>query len=231
MLRVVTTLFAQHPPRQHSSLQSICRYKRNGNRVILLEAGNMIVRPLLLELSLVQKPFTHSVRNHMLDCYHKALHDVIVAQLNEDKRHQQGLEGMLQLLQDVPIVRLALQERAAQHFAEKLTKHMDVEERDRLESVREMFQNTGDDLTCPYVRQQQQVQRAMAAYVQEEAIENQDAGICSDDGSHSSSDRIRDDRPANASDPDRSTGGSVAEPLPIDVQQSQSGRNADEAAR
>ena len=80
----------------------------------------MIVRPLLLELSLVQTPLRRSLVHHMLDSYHRALHDVVLAQLQEDKRHADGLAGMLQLLQDVPIVRVALKHRAAQALAQHI---------------------------------------------------------------------------------------------------------------
>ena len=89
-----------------------CRYKRNGSRVILLGHGNMIVRPLPLELSLFQNPFRRSLGHHMLGSYHAALHQILEAQLSQGQRHRGGLAGLLQLMEEQPIVRAALSGRA-----------------------------------------------------------------------------------------------------------------------
>ena len=89
-----------------------CRYKRNGSRVILLGHGNMIVRPLPLELSLFQNPFRRSLGHHMLGSYHAALHQILEAQLGQGQRHRGGLAGLLQLMEEQPIVRAALSGRA-----------------------------------------------------------------------------------------------------------------------
>jgi hypothetical protein len=60
----------------------------------------------------LQNPFTHSLENHTNASYHKALFSVLFAQLHSSQRHADGIEGLIALLQDVPLIGVALQRHA-----------------------------------------------------------------------------------------------------------------------
>jgi hypothetical protein len=60
----------------------------------------------------MQNPVTHSLVNHTNGSYHAALFSVLSAQLHTSQRHADGIEGLLSLLQDVPLIGAALQRHA-----------------------------------------------------------------------------------------------------------------------
>ena len=73
----------------------------------------------------MQKPgfWAKSIKHHMLSSYYAALFAVISSQLHASKRHDNGVQGLLDLLRDVPIVRVAVKEHADENeiaLAERL---------------------------------------------------------------------------------------------------------------
>lgn len=62
---------------------------------------------------IVQNPVSHSLINHTNSSYHNALFSVLSAQLHASQRHADGIEGLLALLQDIPIIGAALQRHAS----------------------------------------------------------------------------------------------------------------------
>jgi hypothetical protein len=71
----------------------------------------------------LQSPWGKSVGHHLLSSYYRSLFAVVSNQLDASVRHDDGLEGLLSLLQDVPMMRVAVKEHAEQQgisLAERL---------------------------------------------------------------------------------------------------------------
>ena len=79
-------------------------YKRAGQRVIVNRRGDLIVRPNLFELSMLQNIRGGSAAHHMTVAYQNALVAIITAQLTASSRHGDGLHGLLGLLKELPQV-------------------------------------------------------------------------------------------------------------------------------
>lgn len=60
----------------------------------------------------LQRPFRKSLKHHLLSSYYASLFAVVSSQLRARKRHDDGVQGLLELLRDVPIMRVALKEHA-----------------------------------------------------------------------------------------------------------------------
>ena len=89
-------------------------YRRQGHRAILTGKGSLVVAPTWLEATLLRTLFkTASVRDHSLSRYYGSLAAVLLNQVEAHARHEGGAEGLLQLLQDLPMTRIALREHAA----------------------------------------------------------------------------------------------------------------------
>ena len=73
-------------------------YKRGGQRVLINEQGDMIVRPNPIEASLHLVPCSGSVAQHLLTSYLRSLLVVMVAQFSH-KRIKGGMTGVVQLAQ------------------------------------------------------------------------------------------------------------------------------------
>ena len=73
-------------------------YKRGGQRVLVNEQGDMIVRPNPIEASLHLVPCSGSVAQHLLTSYMRSLLMVMVAQFSH-KRIKGGMTGVVQLAQ------------------------------------------------------------------------------------------------------------------------------------
>ena len=89
-------------------------YRRHGHRAILTGKGSLVVAPTWLETALLRTLFTTaSVRDHSLSRYYASLAAVLLNQVEARARHEGGAEGLLQLMQDLPLTRVALREHAA----------------------------------------------------------------------------------------------------------------------
>ena len=53
----------------------------------------------------MQSPFSRSVQNHLPDSYFQSMLSVLCSQLDADKQHADGLQGLMLLLTEVPLVR------------------------------------------------------------------------------------------------------------------------------
>lgn len=60
----------------------------------------------------LQSPFSRSVKNHLPDSYFQAILSVLHSQLAAETQHADGLDGLMQLLADMPLVRRALRNHA-----------------------------------------------------------------------------------------------------------------------
>ena len=100
-------------------------YRRCGKRVILTSNGSLIVAPTLLETSLLRTFKRKSVMDHFVTRYYAALRKVLTNQVETRTRGAGGVEGLLQLLQSLPVARTALKEHAQQQgisLAEQLAR-------------------------------------------------------------------------------------------------------------
>eukprot|EP00892_Ulva_mutabilis_P005823 jgi/Ulvmu1/3612/UM017_0024.1 len=89
-------------------------YKRAGQRVIVNRRGDLIVRPNLFELSMMQNMRGGTASHHLTVEYQNALVAIITAQLKASSRYSDGLHGLLGLLKEMPQVRMALEVHAKQ---------------------------------------------------------------------------------------------------------------------
>lgn len=80
-------------------------YKRVGQRVIVNSRGDLIVRPSLFELSMLQNVRGGATAHHLTVAYQNALVAIVTAQLKASSRHSDGLHGILGLLKEMPQVR------------------------------------------------------------------------------------------------------------------------------
>lgn len=80
-------------------------YKRHGQRVVMNNRGDLIVRPTMFEASMQQAIRGGKVAHHGLVPYQEALVSVVTSQLYTSGRHADGLHGLLGLLKSVPQVR------------------------------------------------------------------------------------------------------------------------------
>jgi hypothetical protein len=64
---------------------------------------------------MLQLPWRKSIKHHLLSSYYASLFAVVSSQLRKRKRHDDGTQGLLELLRDVPIMRVALKEHADAH--------------------------------------------------------------------------------------------------------------------
>ncbi|KAF6262015.1 hypothetical protein COO60DRAFT_1699568 [Scenedesmus sp. NREL 46B-D3] len=71
----------------------ISAYKRNGQRVIVNKAGDMVVRPIPLESSMLQAPLGSNPIHHLLASYQASLTAVALGQLDRLKGLPGGLRG------------------------------------------------------------------------------------------------------------------------------------------
>ena len=82
----------------------IALYKRNGQRVIVNRTGDLVVRPAPLESSLLQMPFGSNPMHHLLAGYQASMSAVALAQLDKEKRLPGGVEGLVDLVKQCPII-------------------------------------------------------------------------------------------------------------------------------
>ena len=89
-----------------SCMQMYGVYKRAGQRVQINTHGDLIVRPVHFETSLLQTRFVGAAAgpHHTTTGYHNALVAIITAQLHDSSRHADGLHGLLGLLKQLPQV-------------------------------------------------------------------------------------------------------------------------------
>ncbi|KAK9804297.1 hypothetical protein WJX72_005360 [[Myrmecia] bisecta] len=86
-------------------------YKRPGQRVIINEIGDMLVRPTFLEASMHQVPGGSSVAHHLLSNYQKSFLAVLLAQFG-NKRFRGGAPGVVALARASQPVQELLLDRA-----------------------------------------------------------------------------------------------------------------------
>ncbi|BDA50387.1 probable lipase at C-terminar half [Coccomyxa sp. Obi] len=98
-------------------------YKRPGQRVLINDRGDMLVRPSFVELSMQQSPFLTSLSQHYLLSYRDSLAAVCTAQMSRKKRVQGGLAGVMVLLEGDEFVRGIL-EPAGLTLADVRNRHL-----------------------------------------------------------------------------------------------------------